>query len=64
MSLMTAHKILIAVSILFFFGYALRSLLDYFSRGNLAPLLGSGMSALAALGLAFYLRAFLRSLRR
>lgn len=64
MTLITAHKILISVSILFFAGFALRALFLYSSQGGTLLLLSGSISALATLGLAVYLKAFLRSLRK
>jgi hypothetical protein len=64
MTLITAHKILISVSIVFFFAYALREFFIYVSQGGSASLFASILSGLAALGLLVYFRAFLRSLHR
>jgi hypothetical protein len=63
-SVTTAHKILIATAIGFFILYALWELAR-FARTGAGDALGvSAVATLAALGLALYLRRFIRSLGR
>lgn len=64
MSLETAHKILISTAVLFFLGYAMWELRGYSHVGEVGALLRGVGSLLAAVGLAVYLRWFLRSLRK
>jgi hypothetical protein len=62
-SVTTAHKILISVAVLFFFGYALWELRQYSRLGEVGALLRSIGSLIGAVGFAVYLRSFVRSLR-
>jgi hypothetical protein len=63
-SVITAHKILIASAIGFFLVYALWELAHYAESGDARALLWSAAAASGAVGLAAYLRHFIRSLRR
>jgi hypothetical protein len=63
-SVTTAHKILIATAVLFFFGYALWELRRYFQLGNEGALLRGIGSMVGAIGLGLYLRSFIRSLQK
>ena len=64
MSVQTAHKILIATAVLFFFGYGLWEI-SHYSRSHEVGALLRGVGALVgALGLGIYLRWFIRSLRK
>ncbi len=62
MSVATAHKILIATAIGFFLIYALWELADYTRSGEEQALAWSVAGTTAAVGLAIYLRRFIRSL--
>jgi hypothetical protein len=62
--LTTAHKILIAAAVIFFAGYALWELRRYLQLADTGALLRSAASLLGAVGLAVYLRSFIRSLRK
>jgi hypothetical protein len=62
-SVTTAHKILISVAVLFFFGYALWEFRQYSRLGEVGALLRSVGSLMGAVGFAVYLRSFVRSLR-
>ena len=64
MSVATAHKILIATAIGFFLIYALWELADYTQSGESFALAWSIAATVAAVGLAVYLRRFIRSLER
>jgi hypothetical protein len=64
MSVVTAHKILIATAVLFFFGYALWELRRYSHIGDVGALLRGMASLVGAVGLGLYLRSFLRSLHK
>ena len=64
MSVATAHKILIATAIGFFLIYALWELADYTQSGETRALASSIGGTAAAIGLAVYLRRFIRSLER
>ncbi len=61
-SVNTAHKILIATAIGFFLVYALWELADYVQSGETIALGWSFAALLGAVGLARYLRRFIRSL--
>jgi hypothetical protein len=63
-SVTTAHKILITVAVLFFFGYALWELRRYSQMGDVGALLRGVASMVGAIGLGLYLRSFLRSLQQ
>lgn len=60
MTILTAHKILIASAVALFLGYAVWELLRYPDLGGPAALVRSGLSAAAAIGLGIYLRAVFR----
>jgi len=64
MSVTTAHKILILTAVLFFFGYALWELRQYVRLGEVGAVLRSAGALVGAVGLAVYLRSFVRELRR
>jgi hypothetical protein len=57
MSLLTAHKILISTATVFFFGFALWELRNYFSTQDLWALLRSVLYFLVAVGFGLYLRS-------
>lgn len=59
-TILTAHKILIASAVALFLGYAVWELLRYPDPGGPAALVRSGLSAAAAIGLGIYLRAVFR----
>jgi hypothetical protein len=63
-SVTTAHKILIATAVLFFFGYALWELRRYSQIGDVGALLRGIASLVGTVGLGLYLRAFIRSLHK
>jgi hypothetical protein len=63
-SVTTAHKILISVAVLFFFGYALWELRRYFRLDEVGALLRGVGACIAAVGLGVYLGWFVRSLRK
>lgn len=62
MSVVTAHKILIATAIGFFLIYALWELAQYSHSGAASDLAWSAAGTGAAVGLAIYLWRFVRSL--
>lgn len=57
MTLLTAHKILISTAALFFFGFALWELRNYFDTGNLWAIFRGFLYLLVAVGFGFYLRS-------
>ena len=57
MTLLTAHKILISTAVLFFFGFALWELRNYFDTGNLWAIFRGFLYLLVAVGYGFYLRS-------
>ena len=57
MTLLTAHKILISTAVLFFFGFALWELRNYFDSGNLWAIFRGFLYLLVAVGFGFYLRS-------
>jgi hypothetical protein len=59
-TILTAHKILIASAVALFLGYAVWELLRYPDPGGPAALVRSGLSAAAATGLGVYLRLIFR----
>ena len=63
MSIVTAHKILITTSIIFFLFYAGWEIRNYPDPGGVWALVRGIISAVAACGLAIYLRYFLKSPR-
>ena len=62
MSVTTAHKILIASAIALFLVYALWELAHYAQSGDGRALAWSAGATVGAVGLAAYLRRFIRSL--
>ena len=56
MSLITAHRILIATAIVFFLFYALFELRGYLDGGQTGALIRAGLSLAVAVGWALYLR--------
>lgn len=60
MSVLTAHKILIASAVVLFLGYGVWEMLQYPNPGGVGALVRGGLSWLAALGLGVYLRAVFR----
>jgi len=56
-TLLTAHKILISTAILFFFGFALWELRNYFDSGDLWAIFRGFLYLLVAVGFGFYLRS-------
>lgn len=60
MTLMTAHKILIATAILFFLGYAIWELRNA-QAGGLWALVRSGVSVVVSVGFGVYFRSLGRS---
>jgi len=56
MSLLTAHKVLIATAIAFFLLYGALELRGYFNGGAIGGLLRGGASLAVAVGWALYLR--------
>ena len=63
MSVTTAHKILISVAVLLFFGYAFWEFRQYARLGEVGALLRGVGSLIGAVGFGVYLRSFVRSLR-
>ena len=60
MTLLTAHKILISTAVVFFFGFALWELRNYFDTGNLWATFRSALYLLVAVGFGLYLRSLSR----
>jgi len=56
-TLLTAHKILISTAVLFFFGFALWELRNYFDSGDLWAIFRGFLYLLVAVGFGFYLRS-------
>jgi len=56
-TLLTAHKILISTAVLFFFGFALWELRNYFDTGDLWAIFRGFLYLLVAVGFGFYLRS-------
>ncbi len=57
MTLLTAHRILISTAVLFFFGFALWELRNYFDTGDLWAIFRGFLYLLVAVGFGFYLRS-------
>lgn len=57
MSLLTAHKILISTAVVFFFGFALWELRNYFSTENLWTLFRGVLYFLVSVGFGLYLKS-------
>lgn len=63
MSLLTAHKILISTATVFFFGFALWELRNYFSTEDLWALFRSVLYFFVSFGFGLYLRSLKRWLK-
>ncbi|MBI3000402.1 MAG: hypothetical protein HYY46_18400 [Deltaproteobacteria bacterium] len=63
MTLLTAHRILIATAVVFFFGFSLWELRNYFNAGDPWALVRSLLYLLASAGFGVYLRSLKRWLR-
>ncbi|MFQ5682946.1 MAG: hypothetical protein ACE5HC_06700 [Candidatus Binatia bacterium] len=63
MTLLTAHKILISTAVVFFFGFALWELRNYFDAGGLWALFRSVLYLLISAGFTLYLRSLRRWLK-
>ena len=57
MTLLTAHRILISTAVVFFFGFALWELRNYFDTRNLWAIFRGFLYLLVAVGFGFYLRS-------
>jgi len=57
MTLLTAHRILISTAVVFFFGFSLWELRNYFQSGSLWASMRSLLYLLVAVGFTFYLRS-------
>lgn len=57
MTLLTAHRILISTAVVFFFGFALWELRNYFDNGDLWAIFRGFLYLLVAVGFGFYLRS-------
>ena len=55
MTLLTAHKILIATAVVFFFGFGLWELRNYFAAGDPWAIVRAALYLLTAVGFGFYL---------
>ena len=60
MSVLTAHKILIASAVALFLGYGIWELLRYPSPGGTGALVRGAFSGVAAVGFGAYLRVLFR----
>jgi len=60
MTLLTAHKILISTAVVFFFGFALWELRNYFDTGSVWAAFRSLLYLLVCLGFGVYLKTFRR----
>ena len=63
MSVITAHKLLIGVAIVFFLFYAVWEVRNYPEPGGVLALLRGIIALVAACGLGIYLRYFLKSMK-
>ncbi|MCZ6623821.1 MAG: hypothetical protein O7B35_06255 [Deltaproteobacteria bacterium] len=63
MTLLTAHKILISTAVVFFFGFALWELRNYFDTGNLWAISRSILYLLVSVGFGVYLKSLKRWLK-
>lgn len=63
MTLLTAHRILIATAVVFFFGFSLWELRNYFNAGDPWALVRSLLYLLASVGFGVYLSSLKRWLR-
>ena len=57
MTLLTAHRILISTAVVFFFGFALWELRNYFDTGDLWAIFRGFLYLLVAVCFGFYLRS-------
>ena len=57
MTLLTAHRILISTAVVFFFGFALWELRNYFDTGNLWATFRSALYLAASIGFGIYLKS-------
>ena len=62
-TLRTAHKILISTAVVFFFGFALWELRNYFATGNSWAVLSGLFYLTVAVGFGFYLGSLKRWLK-
>ena len=63
MTLLTAHRILISTAVVFFFGFSLWELRNYFDTGSLWASLRSLLYLLVSAGFGIYLRSLKRWLK-
>jgi len=63
MTLLTAHRILISTAVVFFFGFALWELRNYFDAGNLWAISRSILYLLVSVGFGVYLKSLKRWLK-
>ncbi len=63
MTLLTAHRILISTAVVFFFGFALWELRNYFDTGNLWAISRSILYLLVSVGFGVYLKLLKRWLK-
>ncbi|MFQ5902650.1 MAG: hypothetical protein ACE5JO_03075 [Candidatus Binatia bacterium] len=63
MSLLTAHKILISTAVVFFFGFALWELRNYFDTEDLWAFIRCLLYLLVSVGFGLYLRSLKRWLK-
>ena len=63
MTLLTAHRILISTAVVFFFGFALWELRNYFDTGNLWAISRSILYLLVSVGFGVYLKSLKRWLK-
>ena len=63
MTLITAHKILISTAVVFFFGFALWELRNYFDTENLWAVLRSFLYLSVSVGFGLYLKTLKRWLK-
>lgn len=57
MTLLTAHRILITTAVVFFFGFALWELRNYFATGNVWATFRSLLYLVISIGFALYLKS-------
>ncbi len=60
MTLLTAHRILISTAVVFFFGFALWELRNYFDTGNFWAAFRSLLYLFVSVGFGLYLRSLKR----
>jgi hypothetical protein len=63
MTLRTAHKILISTAVVFFFGFGIWELRNYFETGDSGAVLGGMFYLSVAVGFGFYLGSLKRWLK-